>query len=310
MNRLEAMQVYVRVAELASFTQAADSLGMSKAAVSTAVRQLEAALGTRLLQRTTRRVHMTPDGLTFYERSKHMLDEMEELEGLFRQGGAQLSGRLRIDMPVAVARNIVIPQLTAFLLAHPRLQVDLSSTDRRVDVVKEGFDCIVRVGRLDDSSLIARPLGRFSMINCASPDYLARFGTPRTLADLASHRLVDYAPSLSGRAARFDYMDGAQERSVDVDAAIAVNNSDAYQAACLAGLGIIQAPLTGLAELLARGQLVPVLDDYRAAPMPVTLLYPNRRHVALRAQRFMQWIADVMAPHVDAAAAISPRPTP
>ncbi len=298
MNRLETMQVYVRVAELASFTQAADGLGMSKAAVSTAVRQLEAALGTRLLQRTTRRVHMTPDGLTFYERSKHMLDEMEELESMFRQG-AELSGRLRVDMPVAVARNIVIPQLPAFLKDHPRLRVELSSTDRRVDVVKEGFDCIIRVGRLDDSSLIARPLGHFGMVNCASPDYLARYGTPRSLADLASHRLVDYAPALAGRPACFDYVDGVEERSIEVPAAVAVNNSDAYQAACLAGLGIIQAPLTGLGELLAQGRLVSVLDRFRAAPMPVTLLYPNRRHVALRAQRVMQWIADIMAPHVD-----------
>jgi DNA-binding transcriptional LysR family regulator len=306
MNRLETMQVYVRVAELASFTQAADSLGMSKAAVSTAVRQLEAALGTRLLQRTTRRVHMTPDGLTFYERSKHMLDEMEELQTLFRQGAAELSGRLRVDMPVAVARNIVIPHLPAFLHAHPRLQVELSSTDRRVDVVKEGFDCIIRVGRLNDSSLIARPLGHFGMINCASPDYLARFGTPRSLADLASHRLVDYAPALAGRPARFDYVDGAHERSVEVAAAIAVNNSDAYQAACLAGLGIIQAPLSGLGELLAQGRLVSVLNGYRAAPMPVTLLYPNRRHVAMRAQHFMQWIADIMVPHVDPASQPSP----
>jgi DNA-binding transcriptional LysR family regulator len=301
MNRLETMQVYVRVAELASFTQAADSLGMSKAAVSTAVRQLEASLGTRLLQRTTRRVHMTPDGLTFYERSKHMLDEMEELQTLFRQGEAELGGRLRVDMPVAVARNIVIPQLPAFLHAHPRLQVELSSTDRRVDVVKEGFDCIIRVGRLDDSSLIARPLGQFGMINCASPDYLARFGTPRSLADLASHRLVDYAPALAGRPACFEYVDGAEARSVEVAASVAVNNSDAYQAACLAGLGIIQAPLAGLGELLAQGRLVSVLDGFRAAPMPVTLLYPNRRHVALRAQRFMQWIADIMVPHVDPA---------
>jgi DNA-binding transcriptional LysR family regulator len=298
MDQLETMQVYVRVAELASFTHAADSLGMSKAAVSTAVRQLETSLGTRLLQRTTRRVHMTSDGLRFYERSKHMLDEMEELQTMFRQG-AELSGRLRVDMPVAVARNIVIPQLPAFLKDHPRLQVELSSTDRRVDVVKEGFDCIIRVGRLDDSSLIARPLGHFSMVNCASPDYLARFGTPLSLADLASHRLVDYAPALAGRPACFDYVDGDEERSVEVAAAVAVNNSDAYQAACLAGLGIIQAPLTGLGELLAQGRLVPVLDRYRAAPMPVTLLYPNRRHVALRAQRFMQWIADIMAPHVD-----------
>lgn len=299
MNRLETMQIFVRVAELASFTQAADTLGMSKAAVSTAVRQLETALGTRLLQRTTRKVHMTPDGLTFYERSKHMLDEMEELETLFKQGASELSGRLRVDMPVAVARNIVIPQLPDFLKDHPRLQVELSSTDRRVDVVKEGFDCIIRVGRLDDSSLIARPLGFFDLSNCASPEYLARFGTPQSPADLASHRLVDYAPALAGRAARFDYMEGGEERSVEAPAAIAVNNSDAYQAACLAGLGIIQAPQAGLGELLAQGRLISILDEYRAPPMPVTLLYPNRRHVAMRAQRFMKWIAEIMVPHVD-----------
>lgn len=293
MNRLDAMAVFVRVADLASFTQAADQLGMSKAAVSMAIRELETGLGTRLLQRTTRKVHLTPDGVTFYERCRHMLDEMDELQTLFRQGAA-LSGRLRVDMPIGVARNIVMPHLPAFLHQHPRLQVELSSTDRRVDVIKEGFDCIIRVGRLDDSSLIARPLGHFRMVNCASPDYLARHGTPQTLNDLDGHRLVDYAPALGGRAARFEYVEDGRVRSLEMPAAVAVNNSDAYQAACLAGLGIIQAPSIGLAELLEQGRLAPILDAYRAEPMPVTLLYPNRRHVAQRAQRFMDWIAVLM----------------
>ena len=297
MNRLDAMQVFVRVADLASFTQAADQLGMSKAAVSMAIRELETGLGTRLLQRTTRKVHMTPDGLTFHERCRHMLDEMEELQTLFRQRAAALSGRLRIDMPIGVARHIVMPRLPAFLHQHPRLQVELSSTDRRVDVIKEGFDCIIRVGRLDDSSLIARPLGQFRMINCASPDYLARHGIPQRLEDLEGHRLVDYAPALGGRAARFEYVEGGRAHSMEMPAAVAVNNSDAYQAACLAGLGIIQAPFTGLAELLEQGRLVSILDGYRAAPMPVTLLYPNRRHVAQRTQRFMDWIAELMRAH-------------
>ena len=297
MNRLDAMQVFVRVADLASFTQAADQLGMSKAAVSMAVRELETGLGTRLLQRTTRKVHLTPDGLTFHERCRHMLDEMDALQTLFRQGSAALSGRLRIDMPIGVARHIVLPQLPAFLQQHPRLQVELSSTDRRVDVIKEGFDCIIRVGRLDDSSLIARPLGHFPMVNCASPEYLARHGTPQGLGDLAGHRLVDYAPALGGRAAQFEYVEGGRVHRLELPAAVAVNNSDAYQAACLAGLGIIQAPFTGLADLLAQGRLVPILDGYRAEPMPVTLLYPNRRHVAQRTQRFMDWIAELMQGH-------------
>lgn len=298
MDRIDVMKIFVRVAELGSFTQAADSLGLAKASTSAAVRELETDLGTRLLQRTTRNVTMTPDGLAFYERSRDMLAELDELQSMFQQSDAGLSGRLRVDLPVALARNIVMPALPVFLDLHPRLQLDLSSTDRLVDVVQEGFDCILRVGWLADSSLVARQLGSFSMVNCASPAYIARFGMPHTPADLARHRLVDYAPALSGRAALFEYMEGGARRSIDVPAVLAVNNSDAYQAACLAGLGIIQAPLSGIAAPLADGRLVSLLPDYCAAPMPVTLLYPSRRHLSKRARGFMDWLADVMAPHL------------
>ena len=298
MDRIDAMKIYIRVAELGSFTQAADSLGVAKASTSAAVQELEAELGTRLLQRTTRKVQMTPDGLAFYERSRDLLAELDELQSMFQQGDAGLSGRLRVDLPVAIARNIVMPALPAFLDAHPRLQLDLSSTDRLVDVVQEGFDCILRVGWLSDSSLVARPLGAFRMFNCASPAYLARFGTPMTLDDLAQHRLVDYAPALGGRAALFEYVEAGVRRSIGVPAVLAVNNSDAYQAACLAGLGIIQAPLTGMAHALADGRLVAVLPDYCAAPMPVTLLYPSRRHLSKRARVFMDWLAATLAPHL------------
>lgn len=297
MDTTESLQVFVRVAELGSFTRAADSLGTSKASVSAAVSQLEAALGTRLLQRTTRKVQMTQDGQSFYERSKQVLADIEELQTMF-QGDAEISGRLRVDMPLGVARHIVLPQLPAFLEAHPQVKVELSSTDRRVDVVAEGFDCIVRVGRLDDSTLVARPLGHFRMLNCASPAYLERYGTPGSLQDLEQHRLVDYAPSLGARAALFEYLDGDEVRTLEMPAAVAVNNSDAYREACLAALGIIQAPESGLGELVAQGKLVDVLPEYRAAPMPVTLLYPNRRQVAKRARLFMLWLGEVMQPYV------------
>lgn len=298
MNRLESMQIYVRVAELASFTQAADSLGMSRASVSTAVRQLEGALGTRLLHRTTRKVQMTQDGHVFYERSRQVLDELDDIQAMFQHDGEQLSGRLRVDMPVPVARNIVIPALPAFLHAHPGLHVELSSTDRRVDVVKEGFDCILRIGTLESSSLVARPLGQFAMVNCASPAYVARAGVPATPADLAAHQLVDYAPALGARHALFEYLEGSTVRSCRVPAALSVNSVDAYQAACLAGLGIVQVPRMGVADLIAQGRLVELLDGYRAPPMPVTLLYPSRRHLSKRVQRFMQWLAGLMAPHL------------
>ncbi|MGZ5182987.1 MAG: LysR family transcriptional regulator [Ramlibacter sp.] len=296
MDRTERMRIFVRVAELGSFTQAADSLGLSKAGVSSAIRELEGSLGARLLQRTTRKVQMTPDGHLFYERSRDMLAELDELQAMFQHDDAALAGRLRVDLPIGAARNIVIPALPAFLRAHPRLRVELSSTDRRVDAVREGFDCVLRVGALENSSLVARPLGHFELVNCASPDYLARHGTPRTPADLHAHWLVDYAPVLADRPALFEYMEGSTRRTCEVPAALAVNNSDAYQAACLAGLGITQAPRAGMADLLAQGRLVQVLADYQAPPMPVTLLYPSRRHLSKRVRRFMDWLAETVQP--------------
>ncbi|GAB3462309.1 LysR family transcriptional regulator [Massilia terrae] len=298
MDRTDGMRIFVRVAELASFTQAADSLGLSKASVSSAIRELEAGLGARLLQRTTRKVQMTPDGLLFYERCRDMLAELDELQAMFQQDDAALAGRLRVDLPIGAARNIVIPALPAFLRAHPRLQLELSSTDRRVDAVREGFDCVLRVGTLENSSLVARPLGHFELVNCASPDYLARHGVPHTPADLHAHWLVDYAPVMAGRPALFEYVEGGVRRTCAAPAAIAVNNSDAYQAACLAGLGIIQAPRAGMADQLAEGRLVQVLPEFQAPPMPVTLLYPSRRHLSKRVRRFMDWLADVMQPHL------------
>ncbi|MGZ3237040.1 MAG: LysR family transcriptional regulator [Burkholderiaceae bacterium] len=298
MNRLEAMQIFVRVAELASFTQAADSLGLPKASISTAVKQLESLLGARLLHRTTRKVQLTQDGLAFYERSKDLLADMDELQSMFQQGADAISGRLRVDMPSGVARNTVIPQLPAFLETHPRLELELSSTDRRVDIVREGFDCVLRVGTLTDSTLIARQLGRFHMVNCASPAYLKRYGTPQSLEDLAHHRLIQYVPSLGAKSTGWEYFDGERYADLDMTGVITVNNADAYQAACLAGLGLIQVPQTGVRRLIEDGQLVEVLPQYQAEPMPVSLLYANRRHLPKRVQVFMAWMTEIMRPHL------------
>lgn len=300
MDQLERLRIYVRVAEMASFTQAAESLGLPKASVSTAVQQLETQTGTRLLHRTTRRVQMTHDGLAFYERSKDLLADAEELQAMFRQGGTVLQGRLRVDLPLGVARSIVMPRLPEFLQAHPELSLEFSSTDRRVDLVREGFDCVLRVGPLSDSSLVARPLGHYRLINCASPAYLARFGTPQSIADLAAHRLVHYVPTLGAKSAGFEYVDEAGGHcAVAMAGAVTVNNSDAYQAACLAGLGIIQAPEPGVRPLIEQGLLQEVLPRYRAASMPVSLLIGNRRHLPQRVQRFMAWLTEIMGPHLD-----------
>lgn len=298
MNRLDAMQIFVRVAELASFTKAADSLGLPKASISTAVQQLESLLTTRLLHRTTRKVQMTQDGQVFYERCKDLLADMDELEGLFQQGASNLSGRLRVDMPSAMAKNRIIPCLPEWLAQHPQLQVEISSTDRRVDLIREGFDCVIRVGKLNDSSLIARPLGSLELLNCVSPDYIARFGTPKTLDDLINHQLIHYVTTLGSKSSGFEYTEKGETKFLPMAGNITVNNSDAYSAACLAGFGIAQIPRIGAQEYLAKGNLVEVLPQYRAEAMPVSLLYANRRNLSRRVQVFMDWLSTVMRDYV------------
>jgi len=299
MNRIEAMQIFARVAELASFTRAAESMGLPKASISTAVQQLETLLGTRLLHRTTRKVQMTQDGRAFYERSKDLLADMDELQAMFQQGPQSLRGRLRVDLPSGVARSFVIPRLPEFLRDHPLLELELSATDRRVDLVREGFDCVLRIGPLYDSSLIARPLGQLSIVNCASPSYLKTYGTPRTLDDLASHRLIHYVTTLGAKPEGWEYFDGSGYRSLAMPGVLTVNSVEAYEASCLAGLGLIQAPAVGVRDMVRQGLLVEVLPEFSAEPMPVSLLYAHRRNLSKRLQVFMAWIADVIAPYLD-----------
>ncbi|EOI3567889.1 LysR family transcriptional regulator [Cronobacter dublinensis] len=299
MDKIHAMRLFVRVAELESFTRAAETLSLPKGSVSRQIQALESALGTRLLHRTTRRVHLTQDGQVYYERARDLLANLDELDGLFLHDPASVSGRLRVDMPVAVAQNVVIPRLPEFLHHYPGIALELSSSDRLVDVVREGFDCVVRVGQLKDSGLVARPLGRLSQVNCASPDYLARFGCPETLDDLASHAMVHYTPTLGTRPLGFEIGYESESEWIQTGGVLTVNSTETYQAACFAGLGIIQVPRIGVREALRSGKLVEVLPQYRAAPMPVSLIYPHRRHLSRRVHLFMEWLASVMKSYVD-----------
>ena len=296
MDQVQAMRVYVRVAELGSFTAAADNLGLLKATVSNAVRQLENELGTRLLHRTTRKVQMTQDGQVYYERCRDLLADMDELSSLFSTREDQpLRGRLRVDMPLGLARG-VIPQLPAFLARHPQLEIELSSTDRRVDIVREGFDCVVRVGGVGELGIVAITLGALPQINCASATYLAQHGTPHQPDDLADHLLVHYTQTLGNRPGGFEYIDSrdASLCRVAMRGVITVNNSDAYQQAGLAGLGIVQAPRRGWQPWLDSGEVVEILPDYPPPALPVSLLYAHRRHQPLRVRRFMDWLQTLL----------------
>lgn len=309
MNPLERLKIFHRVAELASFSQAAASLGLPKANASIAVQQLETELGTRLLHRTTRRVQLTHDGQVYYERSKDVLADMDELQTLFVQqdqaGASRLTGRVRIDMSTALARDVVIPRLPELLAAHPLLSVELSSTERRVDLVREGFDCVLRTGQVLDSSLVARPLALLRQVNCASPAYLQAFGTPHKLDDLRGHRLIHFVGNLGAKSAGFEYLDAeGQVQSMAMEGAVTVNNAEAYMAACLAGLGIIQVPMLQPSAQVSSGALVEILPQFAAPAMPLNLLYANRRNLSLRVRVVMDWLAVI----VKAAQLQSPQP--
>ncbi len=290
---LEGVRAFLKVAELASFTRAGSHLGLSKSRVSLLVRALEKELGVGLLQRSTRAVSLTADGEQFIVRAQRLLAEADELRSMFETPRA-LRGQVRADLPVRLACNVVIPRLPEFLAAHPGVEVLLSTTDRRVDVLRDGFDCVLRVGALEDSGLSARRLGTMPMHNCASPAYLRRYGTPRTLADLDAHFIVHYSLSFGSDTPGFEYHDGTRYVERPMRSLVTVNNADAYSAACLAGLGIIQVPHWGLAPSSA--PLVPILPELSCAPMPVTILHAYGRTVPKRVRLFMAWLAEVVSP--------------
>lgn len=296
--QLDTVRMFVKVAELASFTRAAEHLGLSKARVSTAVQALEADVGSRLLQRSTRAVRLTPDGEDFLVRARQLVSDADELASLF-QAPSSLRGRVRVDMPQSLARSLFIPRLPDLLSAHPHLELQLSTTDRRVDVIREGFDCVLRVGRLDDSGLVARRLGEVPMMNCASPAYLKKHGTPRTLDDLDDHLVVHYSTRFGTDAPGFEYRDGNVYRDRPMRSVITVNSTDSYRDACIAGLGIVQSPRMGLLPSVLAGELVEILPQLAAEPMAISIVHAHGRNVPRHVRAVMSWIAELLKQHLE-----------
>ncbi len=290
MDRIDLFRVFARVVECANFTRAADTLGMPRSSVSAAIQELEGRVGARLLHRTTRKVTPTQDGAALYERCLRLIADVEETENLFRHSIVGPSGTLRVDMPGRIGRLIVAPALPEFLERYPQISVELGVTDRAVNLIEERVDCVLRVGTLSESGLVARAIGDLPLINVASPAYLARHGVPRTPADLERHRLVNYASPSNGRVAPWEWVEGDEVKRVALRARVTVNSAEAYIACCLAGLGPIQIPAYDVNAHLRAGELVEVLPDHRAAPMPMTLLYPHRQHLSRRFQVFAEWL--------------------
>lgn len=295
MDRIDLFRIFTRVVECASFTRAADTLGIPRSSVSAAVQELEGRVNARLLHRTTRKVSPTQDGIAFYERCQRVIADVEDTENLFRQSAAQPSGKLRINVPGRIGRLVIAPALPDFLDRYPEIDLDLGVTDRAVDLVEDGVDCVLRVGPLSDSGLIARPIGKLSLINVASPAYLARHGTPRTPDDLGAHRAVKYASPSSGRVEDWEWVENGALHAVPMRGRVTVNSAEAYIACCRAGLGLIQIPAYDVKRHLLAGDLVEVMPGHRAEPMSMTLLYPNRQHLSRRLQVFADWLEVLLA---------------
>ena len=296
MHNLEPLAIFVRIAEMGSFTHAAESLGIQKGRASNVVRQLEAQLGVRLFHRSTRTVQLSEDGRSLYTRARTLLADADDLGSMFTGGDTPLRGRLRIDLPTEFARTTVMPALPTFLARYPDIELEISSTDRRVDLIQEGIDCVLRVGAIVDETLVARPVGSLPMVNAASPAYLERHGVPRTLHDLLAqeHRMVHYTPTLGTRPFAWEYPDGDGFATLRLPGAVSVNNVPAYHGAGLAGLGLIQAGLSSIQRYLANGELVEVLPDLRPAPLPVSIVVAHRHSLSRRVRLFIEWLEQIL----------------
>lgn len=297
MDQVTLFRVFLRVAESASFTRAAATLGMPRSSVSAAVRELEGRVGARLLHRTTRSVRMTQEGRLFHAHCTRLVAEMEAMEGLFQSQDSP-SGRLTIDVPGRLGRLIIAPALPHFLDRYPGIDVVLGVTDRAVNLVEDNVDCVLRVGPLADSAMVARRIGELRFINVASPAYLARFGTPQSPADLEGHQGVLFASPTTGRVEDWEWEEAGTLRRLAIPGRVTVNSAEAQIACCLAGLGLIQIPAYDVRAHLAAGDLVEVMSEQVAEPLAVTLLYPDRHHVPGRLRVFMDWVTDLMRAEV------------
>ncbi len=293
MDRFNAMRVFTRIVELGGFAKAADSLQMPRASVTVLIKQLEAHLGVQLLHRTTRQVSPTLDGAAYYQRCISLLADLEEAEGLFKS--SQPKGTLRVEMPAAVGRLVVLPALPEFTQRYAHIELEIGLNDRPVDLIREGVDCVIRGGLTMDDSLVARPLVQMDQITCASPGYLHAYGVPQSLEDLSGHQVVEYFSSASGKRYGLEFQIGDEVRLVDLPKQIAVNSAEGYLAACVAGYGLVQVPHYHVAQLVREERVQEVLGDCLPPRMALTALYPPHRQLSPRVRVFVDWLVDLCA---------------
>lgn len=285
MNQIEHIVAFVRVAELGSYTRAAESLDLSRTRISRQVMALEESLGVRLIQRTTRRLHLTEAGERYLLRAQSILQALDEAAAEVGQGNSDVRGRLRVNGPMSFGTRYLAPLVAQFMQSHPALEVRLDLNDRRVDLLEEGYDVAIRIGSLPDSSLVARRLTRCRLLFCASPEYLACYGQPRHINALTEHRCLRYRSGQNSADWQF------ASQSLAVDGPLESNNGDVLTHAAEAGLGIAQQPSFLVTESIANGRLVPILTQEPAVLLDVHALYPARRYLPTKVERFIDLLA-------------------
>jgi LysR family transcriptional regulator, regulator for bpeEF and oprC len=297
MDKLQAMEVFARVVETGSLTRAADGLGVPKATATTLIQKLEASLGVRLLNRTTRRVSVTPDGAAYYERCLAILGLVRETEESLGKQHATPRGRLRVDVPTLMARSVFVPALPQFFARYPDIELALACSERRADLIEEGIDCAVWSGEIEESNFVARRVGFLYFATCAAPSYIARHGRPEHPDDLARHHCINHFSPRTGKVVDWVFSKKGVRLQVSLGGYIALEDENSYVAAAEAGLGIAQIPAFVLKDSMERRTLDLVLGDWFPEPSPLYVVYPQARHLSSRVRVFVDWVAEMLGEH-------------
>ncbi len=295
MDKFNDINIFVRSAQTRSFSVAAQQLKMSPSAVSKAVMRLEESLGIRLMNRTTRKITLTDDGAAFYERCRQILGELEEAELEVTRSQSTPTGTLRIDLTTELGQLHIIPALPQFIERYPDLKLNISLGNRIADVIEEGIDAVVRIGVGPDSSLIMHGLGTARFIVCAAPNYLRRSGIPQTLEDLKHHNCISFVSPWTGRVFDWQFQQDGQEIRLPVEGNLCLNNGESILDVALAGVGLVQIYNYIANEAIARGKLKPVLEKYVAPGSPISVVYPQKRHLSAKIRAFVNFMSELMA---------------
>lgn len=298
MEFVQAVRVFAKLAELGSFTKTAEALQLGRPQVSIAIQELETSLGVRLFHRTTRNVRLSTEGELFYEKARDILGKIAEATSMFGRPGSTLRGRLRIDIPSAFAQPIFIERLKEFNTKYPELELVIGVTDRTVDLIAEGVDCVLRIGELPSSSMVARKIGTVVMVTAASPKYINEYGTPHEVDDLKNHKCINFISGSTNRPLSWSFRQDNSDTAVTFDGTVSTNESNSYVNCAAAGFGIIQALGLSLDSMLNSGKLVEVLSDYRPTPKQVSILYPSRTYLAPQVHAFVDWLKSEF-PHIN-----------